>query len=101
MSKYENFVFLTICEIAMSRFKESNYLTFINYCRNMAVSLKRGDLDIKQLVDFYLIVERLDLIYSMSPEETGKYISDFFNSERILLFEKYVTINQQINPPLV
>jgi hypothetical protein len=97
MSKYDNHVFLIICEVAMEQYKKSKFLTFINYCRNMASSLKRGDLTKGQTNDFCVIVERLDLIFTMSPDKTGKYISDFFNSERVLEFEKYITLKQQLN----
>ena len=100
MTKLDNHIFLIICEVALEQYRTSKFLTFINYCRHMAGSLRRGDLSGDQIADFCVIVERLDLIFTMTPEKTGQYISAFFNSERILEFEKYVTLNQQINPKL-
>lgn len=102
MSKYENHIFLTICEASIELYKKSVFLTYVNYCRNMGSSLRSDLLTKNQNVDIIKIINVLDKIFTLSGEDTGKYIYDYFNldSEKIIEFEKCVKITQNVFPDI-
>jgi len=44
MNKYDNYVFLYICEISLQSFKKSKFNSYLNYCANVAINLDSCDL---------------------------------------------------------
>lgn len=97
MSKFDNHVYLTICEVALERFKESKFLNFTNYCTNIGIELNKGNLSGSHKNDLSIIIEMLDLVYTMDSETTGAYLNNFFsfNMETIRSFEKSVVLTQK------
>ena len=95
MSKLDNRIYLTICEVSLERFKKSKFITFMNYCKDLGMSLNDGTLSGKQKADLIEVIEMLDKIYSMDEVTTAKYLSDFYNSDNIRQFEKAVLLGQQ------
>ena len=100
MSKYENHIFLIICEVSLETFKKSVFLTYVNYCRNMSKSLECELLTTSQNKDLAKIIDMLDIIFTLSSEDTGKYIYEYFNQDlmKILEFEKCVKSTQELFP---
>ena len=74
MVKFDNYVFLTICESSLDRFKFSQYSTYYGYCRTLNLSLKSGNLDKKEIDDIIKITNDLILIYGFDDKTCGKYI---------------------------
>jgi hypothetical protein len=102
MSKYDNHIYLTICEASLELFKKSVFLTYLNYCRNLGSALNNDLLTKNQNRDIIKLIEVLDKIFTLSPEDTGKYIYDYFNLniEKLIEFEKSVKITQNVFPDI-
>ena len=100
MTKYENHIYLTICEVSLETYKKSVFLTYVNYCRNMGRSLESELLTTSQNKDLIKIMDMLDIIFTLNTEDTGKYICDYFNQDlmKILEFEKCVKLTQELFP---
>ncbi len=79
MVKFDNYVYMTICESSMVQFKKSHFSTYINYCKTLNLSLKSGVLDRKETADIIQIGNDLVLIYGFDDETCGKYIAEFFD----------------------
>lgn len=101
MSKFDNRIYLTICEVSMECFKKSKFINYYNYCRLMGMALKSDDVSGKQSSDLIKIIETLDIIYTMDIETTKKYIFDYFNSDKVREFEKCVVLTQEAFPNLI
>ncbi len=100
MNKLDNYIYLTICEVAMKDFKKTNYSSFVNFCKGIAYSLNHGNLSSREKGYIISVFNVLDVIYSMDDETTSRYISDFFNmeSERIRAFEICVMETMEFFP---
>lgn len=81
MTKFDNYVFMTICESSIVLFKRSHFSTYVNYCRTLNLSLKSGILDKKETSDIIQIGNDLVLIYGFDDETCGKYIAEFFDMD--------------------
>lgn len=100
MNKLDTYIHLTICEVAMKEFKNTNYSSFVNFCKGIGYSLNHGDLSSREKSCIIAIVNMLDKIYTMDADTTGRYISDFFNmeAERIRGFEFCVMETKEFFP---
>lgn len=101
MSKFDNRIYLTICEVSMECFKKSKFINYVNYCSNMGLALKTNTVGKSQTRDLNDIIEMLDIIYSMDAETTGKYLFDYFTSEYVREFEKCVILTHESFPDLI
>jgi len=101
MSKFDNRIYLTICEVSMECFKKSKFISYVNYCSNMGLCLKTNTVGRTQTRDLNDIIEMLDKIYSMDAATTGKYILDYFTSDNVREFEKCVILTRETFPDLV
>ena len=101
MSKFDNRIYLTICEVSMGCFKKSKYINYVNYCSNMGLALKTNTIGKSQTRDLNEIIEMLDIIYSMDSPTTLKYLFDYFNSDNVREFEKCVTLTHELFPDLI
>jgi hypothetical protein len=98
MSKFDNRIYLTICEVSMECFKKSKFINYYNYCNDMGLSLKTNTVNKTQTRNLEEIIEMLDIIYSMDAETTGQYLFDYFTSDKVREFEKCVILNQEAFP---
>ena len=96
--KYDNFVYMTICETSFDLFKKTHFLTYRNYCQTLKLSIRDGKLSKKEMGDINHIADVLDKIYTMDRKSTGMYISDFFEKEKYLKFEKPVRYMIEFHP---
>lgn len=101
MSKFDNRVYLTICEVSMECFKRSKFISYVNYCYDFGLSLKTNTVNKSQARNLEDIIEMLDKIYSMDAETTGKYIFDYFTCDKVREFEKCVILTQESFPDLI
>ena len=105
MSKFDNRIYLTICEVSMECFKKSKFISYVNYCYHMGLALKSNTAGIaigkSQCKDLNEVIEMLDKIYSMDAETTGKYLFNYFTSDNIREFEKCVILTQEAFPNLI
>lgn len=79
MNKLDNYIYITICEVAMKEMKRTNYTSFVNFCSGMSYSLSHESLYSREKSIMLEITRTLDKIYSMDEMQTSKYIVDFFN----------------------
>jgi hypothetical protein len=100
MKKLDNYIYLTICEVAMNEMKKTNYVSFVSFCKGIAYSLKAANLSSKETGIIINITNMLDKIYSMDEVATANYVVDFFlmDNERILVFQKCVMETQEFYP---
>jgi hypothetical protein len=97
MEKFDNYVFMTICETTSDLFKKSQFSTYRNYCKTLGLSLKSGVLDRKETADIIKITDVLVLIYGFDDWTCGEYIVKFFelDYERVTNFHKAVTLTKR------
>lgn len=101
MSKFDNRIYLTICESSMECFKKSKYINYTSYCSNMGLALRTNTLGNTQNRNLNEIIEMLDIIYSMDAKTTAKYLLDYFNSDKVRDFEKCIILIQETFPDLI
>lgn len=100
MNKFDNFVMLTICEVSFKRFIESNYTSFPNYCIGLGYAIRGGNPSSRERVDLSEIAIMLEKIYGFAFEESGRYITLFFNLDvtRFRDFENIVRGSMEFYP---
>ena len=90
--KYENYIYLTICEASLDKFNKSNFSTYLNYINNLSLSFESNTLSYSQCCDVMGVVETISTIYSLSVDDSLFYIKQYLKSDRILQFEKSVRL---------
>ena len=95
MTKFDNYVFMTICETSFDLFKKSQFSTYVNYCKTLNLSLKSGKLDRKETADIIKISNDLVLIYGFDDETCGRYIAEYFDCDRYADFQKIVIMTRE------
>lgn len=100
MKKFKNYIYLTICEVAMKEMKKTNYVSFVSYCNGMSYSLRQSSLYSREKEAIVNITNILDKVYSLDELETANHIVDFFNmeSDKILVFQRCVMETQEFFP---
>lgn len=78
MKKYDNFIYLTICEMTIPMVKNTNYSTYAGYCRGIATAIDNEYLSGTELKNINIIHKVLTLYFGMSYDENKKYIEDYF-----------------------
>lgn len=101
MSKFDNRIYLTICEVSMVCFKKSKFINYVNYCYDMGLSLKSNTINKSQTRNLEEIIEMLDLIYTMDTKITATYILNYFTTRNVREFEKCVILMQESFPDLI
>lgn len=96
--KFDNYVYLTVCEESLRLFKKSNFSTYTNYCKTFCLSMVSGNLSSRENGDLLKMFDVLNLIYGLNDTESFKYILDFFNSDKIRDFELYVSEMKEFFP---
>ncbi len=90
MTKFDNHVYIIICEVTLSLHKDTFFSSHIGYCMNMSACMKDGNLTKKQKEHICKIADVLDLVFSMNAQTTGAYISDYFLLEKFRVFQQTV-----------
>lgn len=95
--KFDNYVYMSICEITLELFKKTNYITYKAYCNSIKDGLNKN-IEFSSYGDIVAICKRIDEIYSLDWELSGLYISNYFCDEKYLGFEKPVKLIQECFP---
>ncbi len=95
MNKFNNYVFLSICEITVKSFDGSHYTTYLNYCNGLLSNIRNHNLSKKQSKDLVKIFNELKLIYSIDGVEGSDFILDFLESNRIIEFYECVRMTNR------
>jgi len=97
MNKLKNYIYLTICETTIELVEETNFRTYVNYCRCIGASLKSKNLSLTEKNHILKIFDVLEKIYSLTEPELANYIYDYFNldAEQIIKFEKVVRLTKK------
>lgn len=100
MVVYENYIYLTICEVSFNSFKTTRFSTYLNYCKSIKQSINSNDLTKKEMFDINEIFDNLDKIYSLSYNDIGKYILNFFSlhDDKIIDFQKIIMLTKEYYP---
>jgi hypothetical protein len=94
MCKFDNYVYLTICEVSIEDFKKTNWNTYVVYCKNIYLAIKTNTLSNKETKDIEKMMGIIDKIYSMGSVLTYKYVVDYFGKADHHRFYKVVTLTQ-------
>ena len=100
MNKYDYYVYLAICEASLETFKGTNFVTYTSYCKSIGTSFKTNRLSSSEKKQMDIIWKEVDLLFSMTEEDTANYIVSFFDLEDWLLikFEKVVRMTKRAVP---
>jgi hypothetical protein len=98
MNKYTNYVFMTICEASLKRFKKSGYSTYTAYCTGLLRSIRVGNLSKSEKFDLIQILQELDLMYGMSEDDNNYYILAYLESGRCGEFQNVVEMTRILFP---
>lgn len=98
MTKLDNYIYLTICEISMDLYSKTKFSTYTNYCRTMSKSIETADLDKREMSDMMRIVYMLGLIYGLDTNTSVNYIRNYFKSDRCGDFQKCVLMTKKCFP---
>ena len=99
MKKYENFIYLSICEITLPMAKLTQYSNYVYYCKGMGNSLRgNGKLSIREQKDFLAIADYLKLVYGLDINDRWLYIKKYFDSDRFMEFQQIVTLTNELFP---
>lgn len=101
MQKYQNHIYLIICEVTIDLYKETNFSTHSSYCSNMSACIKDGVLSVKQTHHISKIVDVLQEIFYLDAIKCGVYISDFFCLEKYKIFELVVRQQREYYPDFI
>lgn len=89
-NKFDNYIFYSICELALSLFKTTKFSTFRGYCISMKNSIVIANPSYSQCNHIAAMVTRLEVLYALPDNECGDYIVRFFCDEKYLTFEQAV-----------
>jgi len=97
MNKFRNYIYMTICETSIELFEQTNFRTYINYCRCMGTSLSSKNLSVTEKNHILKIFDVLEKIYSLTEVESANFIYDYFNLdiERIITIEKVIRLTKK------
>lgn len=100
MEKFDNYVFMTICETSSVLFEKSRFSTYGNYCNTLYLSLLSGNLDKKETNDVIQISNDLVLIYGFDDKTCCDYILKYFelSSDVKINFYKAVKLTLRCFP---
>ncbi len=100
MNTYRNYIFMSICESTIDYYKQTNYLTYLEYCRGMNRALVTKNLSTRDKRHLAAIFKNLDIIFSLTKEDAANFLVDFFllDDQTIELFEIAVITNRAAFP---
>lgn len=98
MSKFDNRVYMVICEISILSYKKTKFSTYFGYCSNMKICLKNFDMASSQVNDLLNIAYNLEQIFALDPKSITEYINTFFEDEKFRIFERIVLGMQLVTP---
>lgn len=92
---YVNYIYLTICETSLKLYAQTSYKTYPEYCKAMARSIDYKQFSKVEIRHLIAITEKINIVYSLPKEETGKYIKEFFESDRVVDFQTSVLMTKK------
>lgn len=99
MIKYDNLIYLTICEESLKQFsKKSLSVTYVGYCRalNYAITDNNlSDIEAKNMSD---ILEKIKFLYSLEYGDAADYLLRYFKKDNLINYERAVRISKNIFP---
>ena len=95
MKIFDNYVFMTITEVAWELYGATMYTSFGGYCHAVKKMMEANAISDGCNTDLFKIYKRINLIYGMEVEEAYDYIYDYFEKALFKKFEQpfRLTIN--------
>ena len=87
MTKYDNYIYMTICETTLKLFKQTSCSSHSAYCNLLRLSLNDDLSSNKYLRELNIIINVLYKMYGIDNETIGGYLVKFFEGEEYLRFE--------------
>jgi hypothetical protein len=100
MNRYDNFIYLAICETSLETFESTKFVTYFNYIKTLGRSFKTNTLSYNEKKHIAKISLNLDLLFSMSIDDNARYMVQFFELEvdLIIKLEKSVRLTKKAFP---
>ena len=100
MSKYDNYIFLSICETSIDFYKPTNFTTYSEFCKGMSKTLKLRNPNPREQYMIFQIIYMLDKVFFLSDKITGEYIADYFNlpTDKHADFQRVITDTNKLFP---
>jgi hypothetical protein len=92
MIKFDNYIFLTICEKSYENFKKTKFMTYSAYCSNFKNCFLLQKFSKSEASDFNSIILYIKRIYDLSDEESFKYVKNFFILDKNIIFQENVRL---------
>lgn len=96
-TKYDNFIYINICELIYKFFKTTKFSTFHNYCHYLSIKILNDELDEKDNKVIVFVIKGLDNIFSLRFDESFKYIEKFLIEEKYKTFFDIVRLTHLID----
>ena len=102
MDKLENYIYLSICEYTLVRFKLTHYATFANFCSQLKYWVS-SDMKDKNVGHLLYVVEKIRLIYGFDDVECLGWLYKFYSlqPESIAKYQAYIAQEKAVYPWLV
>lgn len=104
MSKFDNHVYMTICESSYELFEKTRFGTYQNFCWTIKNEIRTSTLtktSEQRLCYVSMVIEKL---FAFDPPTGMQYVIDFFYKEKYAVFEvpvrymiEYYPMNDGIN----
>lgn len=96
MKKFDNHIFMTICEVTLKLYKETRFSTHVNYCGHFSFLIKNNEVRGVYLNHINKITEVLSKIFGMTDDKISFYIYDYFTLNKCKIFENSVLLNNML-----
>ena len=95
--KYDNHIYMIICESTKNLYKKSNSSNYIGWCRGMVSTLIEVNFSHRELKEITKVVNKLSEIFSFDIETSWCYVIDYFITEKFLIFGKVIRYSNAVD----
>jgi hypothetical protein len=92
MVNLDNYIYYSICEKSFDFYKYSHFSTYRNFCNIIRLEAKYNSLTNSNIILFNEISKYLYDIYNLDRATSLKYIVDFFDEEKYIVFYEPVKL---------
>jgi hypothetical protein len=82
MNKYDNHIYLIICEVTIDLYHASKFTTYNGYCSLMKNNINSKSISRSQKKDIFKIFKVLSKTFNLDDKTIGVYVDGYFCSEK-------------------
>lgn len=96
MNKFDNYVYLSVCEFTIETFKKSSYRTFSMYCKQLYHSINDNSFNRFETETMVYITDKLRLVYGLNDAEILYYLTSFYMMPVEMIHQYQVCVETNI-----